>query len=325
MEGNKLESLVLKDVVLQNGHILEEVWVSYQIFGQPLNSAPIIVVNHALTGNSNVAGSKKGWWRRVISQGGTIDTNKYTVIGFNVPGNGYDNKLIHHCKLLNCHDIANFFLKTLSTLKVDKLYAVIGGSLGGGIAWEMAVQAPEFIENIIPIASAYQTSDWVIGHNYVQDKLLDDSDLGLKHARMMAMLFYRTPYSFQEKFKRNKVEDRQQFEVESWLDHHGNALESRFELSAYKLMNHLLTTIDISLNDKQGDISEVLSPLKGNVHQISIDSDLFFTAKEQLQQKKRLDELGVVNEYYEIKSQHGHDAFLIEYEQLNRILNPIFN
>jgi len=88
------------------------------------------------------------------------------------------------------------------------------------------------------------------------------------------------------------------------------------------MMNHLLSTIDIS--DGQESIEDVLSQIKSTVIQIAIDTDLFFVKEETIKTKALMDQLNVKNKYYELHSDYGHDAFLIEYEQMSKILEPIF-
>lgn len=296
--------------------------ISYQVIGQILHTAPIVLVNHALTGNSDVASDSKGWWKTIIGKNKVIDTEKYTVIAINIPGNGYHNELLENYKDFTAKDIAQLFILTLQSLDIKELHAAIGGSLGGGIAWEMAVLEPQLIRYLIPVAADWKSTDWIIGQNYIQERILDSSPEPIQIARMMAMLFYRTPASLEEKFNRNKQEDSNLFRIESWLNHHGEKLESRFNLLAYKMMNHLLTTVDISRSKKT--FEEAVSPIQSTIIQIAIDSDLFFVKQENINTKQILDKLKVKNQYHEIKSIHGHDAFLIEFEQLTNILKPIF-
>lgn len=305
------------------GFQFEKLDISYQIIGKVLHSAPVVLVNHALTGNSDIASEEKGWWKTIIGKGKRIDTDKYTVIAINIPGNGYHNKLIKNYKEFTAKDIAQLFIATLKAIGVTKLFAVIGGSLGGGIAWEMAVLEPNFIRFVIPIAADWKSSDWIIGHNYVQENILNSSPNPMQTARMMAMLFYRTPASLEEKFHRTKTENDNQFQIESWLHYHGDKLEGRFALLSYKTMTHLLTTVDISKGKASFD--EAVKPIQSTIIQIAIDSDLFFVKEENLKTKARLDQLNIKNEYHEITSIHGHDAFLIEFEQLAKILRPIFS
>ena len=106
--------------------VAQDISLSYQYFGKPLHEAPIVLVNHALTGNSNVTGPD-GWWSALIGEGKCIDTDRYTVMAFNIPGNGYDGFVIENYKDFVAGDIARIFLIALQELKIDKLYAIIGG------------------------------------------------------------------------------------------------------------------------------------------------------------------------------------------------------
>ena len=299
----------------------QDIQLSYQLFGKPLHSAPIVVVNHALTGNSNVAGDQ-GWWSSLIGEDKRIDTNEYTVLAFNIPGNGYDGFVIDNYKDFVATDIAGLFLLGLQHLKIDKVFAVIGGSLGGGIAWEMAALNPGLIEHLIPIASDWKSTDWLIANCQIQEQILVNSKHPVHDARMHAMLCYRTPESFKQRFQRTTNDELQVFNVESWLTHHGKKLKERFQLSAYKLTNQLLKTIDITRDGLEK--FDELKNSETNIHIIGVDSDLFFTANENRETFKQLAQSKSNVTYAEIQSVHGHDAFLIEYEQMDQLLKSIF-
>ena len=92
---SQLKQIKINDFKLEKGVSCEEIVLSYQVFGKALHSAPIVLVNHALTGNSHVAGAD-GWWNDLVGEGKTIDTQKYTVLAFNIPGNGYDGFVIEN-------------------------------------------------------------------------------------------------------------------------------------------------------------------------------------------------------------------------------------
>ena len=298
--------------------------LSYQTFGKPLHQAPIVLVNHALTGNSNVIG-KHGWWNNLIGQQKCINTEIFTILAFNVPGNGYDNKpenLVENYKDFTARDIARVFAIGLKQLKIEQLFAVIGGSVGGGVAWELAAQNPDLIEHLIPIATDWKSTDWLIANCHIQDAILNHSSQPLADARMHAMTLYRTPESLAHKFERTK-KDSVLFNIESWLNYHGDQLNNRFNLSAYKLMNQILKTIDITINGE--DFLKVASKISSNIHIITINSDLFFKAEENWNTYVELKCVKENTHIYEIKSIHGHDAFLIEFDQLARFLKPIFN
>ncbi|EDP71348.1 homoserine O-acetyltransferase [Flavobacteriales bacterium ALC-1] len=297
--------------------------LSYQTFGKALYDAPIILINHALTGNSNVIG-ENGWWNDLIGKDKCIDTNNYTILAFNIPGNGYDNKpenLIDNYKDFTARDIAKLFALGLEQLKIEHLFAVIGGSVGGGIAWELAALKPDLIEHLIPVATDWKSTDWLIANCHIQDAILNHSSKPLADARMHAMTLYRTPESLTQKFDRTKKNDLL-FNIESWLNYHGDNLNNRFNLSAYKMMNQILRTIDITEN--KDDVLEVASKISSNIHIVTINSDLFFKPEENW--NTYVDLKGVKDNVtiHEIKSIHGHDAFLIEFDQLARFLKPIF-
>ncbi|WGH76243.1 bifunctional aspartate kinase/homoserine dehydrogenase I [Tenacibaculum tangerinum] len=304
-----------------SGTQFDTIPLSYQVFGKALGTAPVVLINHALTGNSNVAGNE-GWWQDVIGKNKVIDTNEYTILCFNIPGNGYDNFLIDDYKNLVARDIANIFLQGLQQLQIEKLFALIGGSLGGGIAWEMAVLNPKITAHLIPIATDWKSTDWLIANCQIQEQFLTNSSNPVHDARMHAMLCYRTPESFKKRFQRSKNEKSQLFNVESWLLHHGKKLQERYQLASYKLMNQLLKTIDVTKGRARLD---VLETIEADIHIVGVDSDLFFTAEENRATYKQLAFAHANVTYNEINSDHGHDAFLIEYPQLEKIIEPIFN
>lgn len=288
--------------------------LSYQLFGKDLFSAPIILVNHALTGNSNVSG-EKGWWKQLIGEHQVIDTDQYTVLCFNIPGNGFDDFFIDECEDFTPSDIANIFLKGLEILNIKSLHAIIGGSLGGGIGWEMLVKNPNLAEIFIPVACDFKTHDWLHAQCLVQKFLLNQYDEPLQKARIHAMLCYRTPESLNSRFQNRYSEEKQRLESEDWLVYHGKALNERFSLKSYKLMNHLLMNINAN--------EEHLEKIQARMHMISVDTDLFFPASEIRMCFEKLKEKNKDVFYHEITSVHGHDAFLMEYKQLNTIIKNI--
>jgi homoserine O-acetyltransferase len=316
---DNLFKLNIKDYISENEKNFY-IELTYELFGQPLGQAPIVLVNHALTGNSSVTG-KNGWWNSLIGQNKLIDTNDFTVLAFNFPGNGYDGFFIKNYEDLILRDIANIFLIGLEKLKIKKLFAIIGGSIGGGLVWEIAALSPELSENYIPIASDWKSSDWLLANTRLQKQILNNSSQPVHDARMHAMLCYRSPLSFQKKFDRSK--DSHIFNVESWLLHHGKKLQERFQLKSYKLMNHLLSKIDITRGGKL-KFENIISKVKGNIYIVSVDSDLFFT---DFQNRETFYKACVIKDnmfFKTIKSDHGHDAFLIEFDQLRELLSEIF-
>ncbi|WP_029037232.1 alpha/beta fold hydrolase [Salinimicrobium xinjiangense] len=318
-----LQEIIIPDFKNSAG-TLQQFRVSFRFFGREPGTAPVVLVNHALTGNADVTG-ENGWWKELVGPEKCIDTDKFTILSINVPGNGAGGKkehLLHNYSEFTLDDIARIFALVLEELKINSLFAAIGGSIGGALVWHLASLKPDLIQNLIPIATDLKATDWVLGQCKVQDQILNNSSDPLHDARMHAMTFYRTPASFSAKFRRKRNESNLQFEVANWLSYHGRRLESRFELAAYKLMNHLLTTIDICGEE---EASVAAAKVSGNIHLIGVDSDLFFLPGEIRETYRELSAVKQNVNYYEVKSIHGHDAFLIEYEQLTKFLAPIFN
>ena len=318
-----LKTIEIKNFVTESGKTINII-LSYQTFGQSLFDAPVVLVNHALTGNSNVCGAD-GWWQNLIGEDKCIDTNHYAVLAFNIPGNGFyadDADQFNNYKDFIARDMAKIFALGLEHLKISTLFAVIGGSVGGGLAWELAAMKPKFIKHLIPIASDWKSTDWLIANCLLQDRILNNSSNPIEDARIQAMLCYRTPASFKLKFDRSINEDLEIFNIESWLLHHGAKLKKRFQLSAYKFINQILKTIDITNGEDNFD--KVVKPISSHIHIVGINSDLFFTTNENNDTYDKLTKLKLKASYYEIQSVHGHDAFLIEFQQLEQLLKPIF-
>ncbi|GAA4274092.1 alpha/beta fold hydrolase [Aquimarina gracilis] len=319
-----LQKINISNFTTVKGKGIDTISLTYEVFGKQLFEAPVVLVNHALTGNSRVCG-QDGWWNGLIGKGKCIDTNHYTVLSFNIPGNGYDGvkeNLIDDYKMFNARDIANIFSKGLEVLKIEKLHAVIGGSVGGGIAWELAALKPNLIEHLIPVACDWKSTDWLKANCLVQEQILLNSKNPVHDARLHAMLIYRSPQSFKQKFNRTYNEEKNMFNIESWLLHHGEKLNKRFTLSAYKELNYILANIDIT--EGGNDFLEVVKTIQSNIHLISVDSDVFFTETEdkityqEIRKVKQNVTHGIIN------SVHGHDAFLIEFEQLSALLKDVF-
>ncbi|AXG69736.1 homoserine O-acetyltransferase [Kordia sp. SMS9] len=319
----KAAHITISNFFTESGAYYPNLKLSYQLVGSDNVNAPIVLVNHALTGNSEVTG-ENGWWNKLIGEDKCIDTNHFKILSFDIPGNGFfmEGGLIEHYKDFVARDVAKIFLRGLEQLKINQLFAAIGGSLGGGIAWEMAVLEPNLIQNLIPIAADWKSTDWLMGNCFLQERILENSSNPVEDARIHAMLCYRTPFSLKVKFQRTRHKEKDMFNTESWLAHHGKKLQQRYQLGAYKLMNQLLKTIDITRG--RGPLETVASKIAGNIHIISINSDIFFSPDEDIETYRRLKRFKENIYHDEIQSIHGHDAFLIEYGQLSQMLRNIF-
>ena len=317
----ELKHILLENFETVSGSKIKKIQISYQVFGKELGSAPVILVNHALTGNSLVSGIN-GWWSEIIGFEKPIDTTKYSVLCFNIPGNGFNENNFDFNLDLNLGDIALLFIKAIDKLKLTKLHAIIGGSIGGCLTWEMIALKNDLASIIIPVASDWKATDWLIANTFLQDRILKNSRDPVSDARIHAMTFYRSPKSLNTRFSRTKNLDKNMYNVESWLIHHGEKLRQRFSLKSYLFMNKLLSSTDIT-RDGESFISKI-SNIKSSIHLISVDSDIFFLPDEDYETYSiaKKNNLDITNHI--IKSIHGHDAFLIETKQISDIFTKIF-
>ena len=317
---DQLNEIKIIDFKAESGEITPSINLSYQLFGKQLGDAPIILVNHALTGNSNLTG-KNGWWKEVIGKNKAINTKKFTIISFNIPGNGFCSNDFFVPNKFHLGDIANLFILAIEKLKIKKIHSIIGGSIGGCLTWEIAVKKPDLAKFIIPIASDWKARDWIIANTYLQDRILNNSKNPVQDARIHAMTFYRSPKSLNKRFKESFNESKGIYNIESWLDHHGTKLNERFSLNSYKMMNQLLRSTDITRGGK--DFIKITSNINSEIHLICVDSDIFFLPDDDKKTFNLLSKHKKDIFCHEINSIHGHDAFLIETKQISNIFTKI--
>jgi homoserine O-acetyltransferase len=316
-----IKTISISNFKTHSGVVFPNFDLHYQYFGREIGTAPVVLVNHSLTGDAQLTG-KGGWWNEIIGPDKTIDTATYTVLGFNIPGNGTLEQIFSNPEVFHAGDIASLFLLGLETLGIEKLYALIGGSIGGGIAWEMIALAPNITKYLIPVAADWKANDWIIANTFLQKRILQNSKQPLEDARIHAMLTYRTPQSFDFRFGRTTNQEMGMYNIESWLLYHGDKLAKRFKFESYLMMNHLLSTINI---ERSGySVEEIIKNITAEIHLIAIDSDLFFTPTEDKKTIERCKPFKKELYYHELSSLHGHDAFLIENEAMAQILSKLF-
>ncbi|KQC31971.1 hypothetical protein AAU57_00520 [Nonlabens sp. YIK11] len=315
--SKKLQYISIPDLKLRSGKV-QDISVSYQVFGRELHTAPIILVNHALTGNSGI----HLWWEPLVGAGKTLDTDRFTLLAFDIPGNGYDgdvDRLIYNYQEWCLADVGLAFAKAIQSLNIHTIDIGIGGSIGGALLWEMIAIEPKLFRTIIPIAADWKATDWLVACCHVQDSILNTSSAPLEVARQHAMTFYRSPQGLTSKFHRKKVAGS--FAVNNWLDYHGKALDQRFSLPAYRLLNHLLASTDAAAR-YDNSIEEMIGRSTTSIELIAVDSDGFFVAQEDRDTFALLKESHEIR-YHEIQSLHGHDAFLMEHDQVKSIVSEI--
>ena len=308
-----------------------------------INSNPDLLKKY-----SEIQKGQKGWWDDLIGEGKLFDTNKYFIISSNILGscygttgpvsikNMFNRKYGMDFPTVTVRDMVKVQKKLLEHLGVNKLVTAIGGSLGGMQVLEWAIMYPEMLESIIPIATSAQHSPWAVSINQAARQAIEnDSDWnngnykeqplnGFSLARKIAMISYRSLDSFEDKFSRSRKEDDKHldkkniFQIESWLNHHGEKINERFDANTYLYLSYAMDLHDVALN--RGSLKDALGNIKVPTLAIGIDSDILYPAAEQ----KRIADLIPNSTYAEIESIHGHDAFLIEFEQMEKMIKEFF-
>jgi homoserine O-acetyltransferase/O-succinyltransferase len=324
-----------KPFTTESGHTFAAPEVAFKTWGKLNKSRDnVILICHALTGNADA----DDWFPGLFEENGLIDMDEHFVICINVPGSCYGsigpstinpetgNPYQGHFPEITIRDMVRFQQQVLDELEIKGIEVVIGGSMGGMQALEFAIMDSR-VRAAIPIAMGKAHTPWAIGISHVQRQAIyNDPDWndgfynskspperGLANARMMAMLTYRAPSDYEQKFGRNLQDGTDEYQVESYLSYQGEKLINRFDANSYVILTRSMDTHDVARGRK--NYKEVLGQIKIPVLIVGIDTDLLYPVSEQ----KELHELIPNSEYREITSPHGHDAFLIEFEQLNKI------
>lgn len=325
-----------KPFITEAGTRFEEPEVAYKTWGS-LNKEKdnVILICHALTGHA----AADEWFPGIFGEGRVCDPAKNFIICINVPGSPYGSvgpwstnpetgePYQNSFPDITVRDMVRFQQQLLDQLGIKKIELVLGGSLGGMQALEFVVM-DERIQSAALIAMGKSHSPWAIGISHAQRKAIytdpewkdghykkgEGPKEGLATARMMAMITYRAPSDYDKKFGRNLQADSSQFQVESYLDYQGAKLAERFDAHSYIILTEAMDSHDVSRG--RGSFEEVLGRVNIPVRVIGIDSDHLYSIQEQ----KDLAKLLKNGEYHEIQSSYGHDAFLIEFDQINEII-----
>ena len=346
-------TLVTEDepLLLDCGALLPDVTVSYETYGE-LNAerTNAILICHALSANAHAAGlhsddeATRGWWDGVVGPGKAFDTDKYFVICSNILGSCYGTtgptsinaatgkQYRRSFPKITVRDIVHLQKRLLDHLGVEKLKAVCGSSLGGMQTLEWGILYPDFCENIIPISVAAKQTAWYIGLNAAAraaitgDPQWNDGNYteqpaqGLSLARMIGMISYRSPEEFKQRFGRNfqynlsRFDERNSFQIESYLKHQGEKLVRRFDANTYLCLSEAMDLHDVTYG--RGSLRDVLRSVPARALCIGVSSDLRYPVSDQIELVRNFENAT----FAEIESIYGHDAFLIEFDQLNSII-----
>lgn len=349
--------------IFECGIQLPEITVAYEAYGQLNTSADnAVFINHALTGNAHAAfyNSEKekipGWWDGFVGPGKPLDPARYFIVCANLLGSCYGtsgptsvdpntgNGYGMNFPPVTTRDMVRVNKELLNYLGVKKLACVTGGSLGGMQVWEWIVQFPDFVDKALNIAGTAKGSPWMIALNEVARQAIyndpnwnnnigEDTNpvAGLKLARMIAMITYRSQAQFSQRYDRERVDESNEkyfdfnnrFQVESYLHYQGEKLVKRFDAHAYIYLSKAMDLHDISRGFDSWE--SALNRIQASVLSVGISSDVLYFEEELVKVTEQLQKLGKDANYAEMESIFGHDSFLIEYDKLNRIAADFLN
>lgn len=336
---------------MEVGAELQPVTVAYETYGE-LNAAGdnAILICHALTGSAHAAWYNHpeekgpGWWDPLVGPGRAFDTDRYFVVCTNILGGCYgttgptstDPKTGKPYRMrfpqMSIRDMVTLQKHACDALGIKQIVTIAGGSMGGMQVLEWALMYPDMVRSIIPIATAGRHSAWCIALHEAQRAAIHlDPDFkggdydkqparGLGIARTVAMISYRADLEYAEKFKRDRIrpdahfDPENLFQVESYLRYQGQKLVERFDAATYLYITWAMDQHDISRG--RGSYEEVLATIKAPALCAGITSDMLYPVHEQREIARHIPRA----RYFEIDSIHGHDAFLIEWDQVTRAI-----
>jgi homoserine O-acetyltransferase/O-succinyltransferase len=337
------------ELTLESGEKLGPITLAYETYGK-LNAekSNAILVVHALTGDSHVAGTN-GWWENLIGPSKGIDTNKYFVICSNVIGGckGSTGPSSINPKtgkpyglsfpLIGIGDMVEAQKRLIDHLGVEKLMSVVGGSMGGMQVLQWMVSYPYKIRSAIPIATTLNHTPQQIAFNEVgRQAVMADPDWkngdyyghsppakGLAVARMIGHITYMSDTSMTEKFGRKTRADKEpfkfaaDFEVEGYLRYRGDNFVKRFDANSYLYLTKAIDNFNL-LNGH--NLGNVFKGLRAKVLVLAFKSDWLYPAYQSQETVKACKLAGVEASYCELNSTYGHDSFLLETEQETQLI-----
>jgi homoserine O-acetyltransferase len=332
LQSNVDEVVDIGEFVTQGGETLSPCLLRYRIFGDPAvaRRKGWILVFHALTGSPDV----DQWWGPLLGHGLALDSSNHPVLATNLIGSCYGSTAPrpgNPFPRLTPRDLARVHGPLLAQLAVDRISLATGGSLGGMVALEWAQNATVPTDRVVVFAAPSSTSAQSIAWNAAQRMAIESDQRwsgggyppeappidGLAAARAIAMITYRSADEFAQRFSRNSTRDPHRFDAEHYLRRHGEKLAARFDPLSYHTLTEVMDRHDL------GDIVTAAREIEqrvGSLVGVGIDSDILYPAAEVWNWVRDLGNLGVPTKYREITSLYGHDAFLIELDQVGAIL-----
>lgn len=347
---------------LQSGAEISPVTVAYETYGQ-LNSTRdnAVFLCHALTGDAHAAGlhgidgEKPGWWDSFIGPGKGLDTDKYFVICANVlggcqgttgPGStdpATGERFCLNFPFLTVSDIVAVHSELVRFLGIDRLLAVVGGSLGGMQVLDWSVQFPRQMQSCVVLASAPKLAAQGIAFNAVGRRAIHsdsgfaagnyyDSEgprYGLALARMVAHITYLSEDSIELKFGRRlqdsdrfafDMQKETEFQIESYLHYQGKRFVQRFDANSYLYLTRAMDYFDLA--EGHASLADALRNVESRFLVASYDTDWLFPTSQSIELVSALLEVGKHVSFIELECPFGHDSFLIDIGPLTDLVAP---
>jgi homoserine O-acetyltransferase len=358
-------SLVLaQPLPLDSGQALAGVTIAYETYGElAADKANAILVFHALTGDQHVASphpitGKPGWWDRMIGPSKPIDTNYFHVICANVIGGcmgstGPASGALLDGKpwgmrfpVITIRDMVRAQVALLDALGIERLHAVVGGSMGGMQALSCAANFPARAARVLLIAtSARHSAQNIAFHEVGRQAIMADPnwregdyyergkgpEKGLAVARMAAHITYLSEAGLTDKFGR-RLQDRDaksfgfdaDFQVESYLRHQGIAFTDRFDANSYLYITRAMDYFDLA-EEHGGRLADAFAGTTARFCVVSFDTDWLYPTAESRAIVHALNAAAAPVSFVELKAPFGHDSFLLEVPALDRVVAGFLN
>ena len=310
------ETVAIGALALDCGETLPEVVQRVTLYGTPrADGSNVVLVAHALTGSSRAA----EWWPGIVGADALFDPARWCAIGINALGSCYGSTGPHEGAFprITVRDIVRAQRRALEALAIERVELVIGGSLGGMQALQWALDAPERAGGAIVVGAHDHHSPMGVALNSLQREALRlDPVRGLRLARKIAMLTYKSEKLLHERHgRRADRHGKACFDVEGYLEHQADLIERRMDPSSYAALTHAMDSFDV-----RGYESVDTRP---RLTFVGITADWLFRAQDVRAAAERFARRGFDSHYLELRSSHGHDAFLAEPKALRELLEPV--
>ncbi len=345
-------------LLLDGGQSLDGVRISYETCGTlNANKSNAVLICHALTGDQHVASrhpitGKPGWWARMVGPGKPIDTDRFHVICANVLGScmgstgpaslAPDGKpYAMRFPVITIRDMVRGHVALLDALGIERLHAVVGGSMGGMQALSLAANWPERANAVMVIAStARHSAQNIAFHEVGRQAIMADPqwrggdyhghgkgpEAGLAVARMAAHITYLSEEGMHEKFGR-RLQNREaktfgfdaDFQVESYLRHQGLSFTDRFDANSYLYITRAMDYFDLA-EEHGGRLADAFAGNKARFCLVSFDTDWLYPTSESRNIAHALNAAGAPVSFVELSAPFGHDSFLLDVPALDRVI-----